>query len=43
VAAADARASADRALVIGVAVGGLGILVGLLALVRARRPVPGRA
>lgn len=42
-AAADARASADRALVIGVAVGGLGILVGLLALVRARRPVPGRA
>ena len=42
-AAADARASADRALVVGGAVGGLGILVGLLALVRARRPGPGSA
>lgn len=39
-AAADARASADRALVVGAAVGGLGVLVGLLALVRARRPGP---
>jgi len=37
-AAADARAAADRALVIGAAVGGLGLLVGLLALVHARRP-----
>jgi hypothetical protein len=35
-AAVDARAAADRALVIGAAVGGLGLLVGLLALVRAR-------
>lgn len=43
VAAADARASADRALVIGAAVGGVGILMGLFALVRARRPVPGSA
>jgi hypothetical protein len=42
-AAVDARASADRALVIGAGVGGLGILVGLLALVRAGRPVPGSA
>ena len=43
VAAADARASADRALVIGAAVGGVGILIGLFALVRSRRPVPGSA
>ncbi|HEV2006739.1 MAG TPA: hypothetical protein VGQ85_09015, partial [Candidatus Limnocylindrales bacterium] len=42
-AAVDARASADRALVIGAAVGCLGILVGLVALARAGRPVPRRA
>jgi hypothetical protein len=42
-AAADARASADRALVIGAAVGGLGVIVGLLAIIRTRRPVPGSA
>jgi hypothetical protein len=42
-AAADARASADRALVVGAAIGGLGILVGLVAFVRGRRPVPGSA
>ena len=41
--AADARASADRALLVGAAAGGLGVLIGLLALVRARRPVPGSA
>jgi hypothetical protein len=41
--AADARASADRALVIGVGVGGLGILVGLLALAHARRAAPASA
>ena len=42
-AAADARASADRALVVGALVGGVGILIGLFALIRAKRPVPGSA
>ncbi len=35
-AAADARASADRALVLGGALGGVGLLVAILALARAR-------
>jgi hypothetical protein len=38
-AASDARAAADRALIIGAGVGALGVIVGLLALVRSRRPV----
>ena len=36
-AAAAAQAAADRALLIGVVVGGLGVLLGLVALVMARR------
>jgi hypothetical protein len=35
-AAADARTAADRALLIGEAIGGLGVLVAILALIRSR-------
>jgi hypothetical protein len=41
-AATDAKTAADRALIIGIVIGGLGLVVGGIALLRARRAVPVR-